>query len=82
MPLWRIGNYRDFLEARKAMLAAEANRRMEDLLGQGKTLFLVSHSENDLRRFGTRGLYLRGGELVMDSSMEEVLKTYRQDQGS
>jgi len=30
--LWWIENYRDFLEARKALLAAETNRRMEELL--------------------------------------------------
>lgn len=53
--------------------------RMEHLLEQGKTLFLVSHSENDLRRFGTRGLYLRGGELVLDAPMNEVLKQYKAD---
>jgi hypothetical protein len=30
--LWRIGRFRDFLEARKVLLSAELNRRMEDLL--------------------------------------------------
>ena len=30
--LWKIENYRDFLEARKKLLAAEANRRLEELL--------------------------------------------------
>jgi len=30
--LWKIERYLDFLEARKALLAAEANRRFEDLL--------------------------------------------------
>jgi hypothetical protein len=30
--LWKIENFRDFLEARKALLAAELNRRMEELL--------------------------------------------------
>jgi hypothetical protein len=30
--LWRIQNFRDFLEARKALLAAEVNRFMEELL--------------------------------------------------
>ena len=30
--LWRIGRYRDFLEARRALLAAEANRRFAGLL--------------------------------------------------
>lgn len=30
--LWKIENFRDFLEARKELLAAEVNMRMEDLL--------------------------------------------------
>jgi hypothetical protein len=37
--LWKIQNYRDFLEARKALLASEANRRMEELL-HGETRWL------------------------------------------
>ncbi|MEO5608464.1 MAG: ABC transporter ATP-binding protein [Ornithinibacter sp.] len=53
--------------------------RMESLLSEGRTLFLVSHSENDLRRFGTRGLYLRSGSLAMDGPMEEVLDRYNED---
>ncbi len=53
--------------------------RMESLLSEGRTLFLVSHSENDLRRFGTRGLYLKSGRLAMDGPMEEVLDRYNED---
>ena len=30
--LWKIGNFREFLEARKVLLAEELNRRMEELL--------------------------------------------------
>ena len=30
--LWKVENFREFLEARKALLAAELNRRMEELL--------------------------------------------------
>jgi hypothetical protein len=30
--LWKVDNFREFLEARKALLAAELNRRMEELL--------------------------------------------------
>jgi hypothetical protein len=30
--LWKIENFRDFLEARKALLATEVNKRMENLL--------------------------------------------------
>src|SRR5690349_11383957 len=40
--------------------------RMETMLSGGKTLFLVSHSEHDLKRFAERGLYLRQGLLVGD----------------
>lgn len=54
-------------------------RRMEELLSQNKTLFLVSHSENDLRRFCTRGIYLRRGELVADGPMDAVLGQYRRE---
>ncbi|KGN36913.1 ABC transporter ATP-binding protein [Knoellia subterranea] len=54
-------------------------KRMESLLAQNKTLFLVSHSENDLRRFCTRGIYLRKGELVADGDMDQVLKQYNAD---
>ena len=39
--LWRMDHFRDFLEARKALLAAELNRRMEDLL-HGDTRWLAS----------------------------------------
>jgi hypothetical protein len=37
--LWKMDNYRQFLEARKSLLAAELNRRMEDLL-HGDTRWL------------------------------------------
>jgi hypothetical protein len=38
--LWKMENYRDFLEARREMLAAELNRRMESLL-HGDTRWLA-----------------------------------------
>ena len=38
--LWRIENFRDFLEARKVLLAAEVNQRMEELL-HGDTRWLT-----------------------------------------
>jgi hypothetical protein len=38
--LWKIENFRAFLEARKLLLAAEVNKRMEELLN-GETRWLV-----------------------------------------
>ena len=53
--------------------------RMENLLSQGRTLFLVSHSEGDLRRFCTRGLYLQRGVLRADATIDEALARYNED---
>ena len=36
--LWKIENYRDFLEARKVLLAEEMNRRMAELFTWRRTL--------------------------------------------
>lgn len=55
--------------------------RMEELLSGGRTLFLVSHSESDLRRFCKRGLYLRDGHLATDGPLEEALEHYIADTG-
>lgn len=54
-------------------------RRIEELLAGGRTLFFVSHSENDLRRFCTRGLYLNKGSLVLDGPIGDVLDRYNAD---
>jgi ABC-2 type transport system ATP-binding protein len=56
-------------------------QRMESLLDGGRTLFLVSHSEVDLQRFGVRGLYLKSGQLAQDGPMADVLEHYNADIG-
>jgi ABC-2 type transport system ATP-binding protein len=56
-------------------------RRIEELLEGGRTLFFVSHNERDLKRFCRRGLYLDKGELILDSSIEDVLDRYNSDYG-
>ena len=54
-------------------------KRIDELLTQGKTLFLVSHSERDLTRFCSRGLYLKKGKIVMDAPIKEVIAAYNAD---
>lgn len=56
-------------------------RRIDELLADGRTLFFVSHNEKDLRRFCTRGLYIRGHRLVADGAIEDVLEQYAIDTG-
>ena len=57
-------------------------RRIEQMLEGGRTLFFVSHSEKDLIRFCTRGLYLDKGKLVLDGPIQEVVKRYNSDYNS
>lgn len=54
-------------------------KRIDELLASGKTLFLVSHSERDLKRFCTRGLYLRKGKIMLDGPIAEVIAAYNAD---
>lgn len=49
---------------------------IERLLGEGRTLILVSHNESDLMRFCTRGLYLSAGRLKIDGTVREALDGY------
>lgn len=56
--------------------------RIDLLLGEGQTLFLVSHSEGNLRKFCQRGLYLRDGELAADGPIEDVITMYAKDTGT
>jgi ABC-2 type transport system ATP-binding protein len=55
--------------------------RMKDLLNQGKTLFLVSHKERDLKEFCTRGLYLKDGSLAVNGTLTEALNAHQKDSG-
>ncbi|MFE7846067.1 ABC transporter ATP-binding protein [Microbacterium sp. NPDC057407] len=57
-------------------------QRIDELLSEGRTLFFVSHSERDLRRFCTRGLYLDKGRLQLDGPIGEVLDAYNADYAS
>lgn len=53
--------------------------RLRQRLAEGRTLFLVSHNENDLRRFCTRGLYMNRGSLVADGDIGSVVDQYNAD---
>jgi ABC-2 type transport system ATP-binding protein len=57
-------------------------KRIDSLLSDGQTLFFVSHSEGQLKRFCQRGLYLESGELRMDGPIEEVIERYERDSGT
>jgi ABC-2 type transport system ATP-binding protein len=53
--------------------------RISWLLGEGQTLFFVSHSAGQLRKFCQRGLYLESGELRADGPIDDVIMQYEID---
>jgi len=52
---------------------------IENMLSDGRTMLLVSHSEGDLLRLCTRGIYIRDHGVAADGPVEEVLEVYRGD---
>jgi ABC-2 type transport system ATP-binding protein len=55
-------------------------RVIERMLGDGRTMLLVSHNESDLRRWCQRGIYLRRGLPPLQGPIEEVLDAYLADE--
>jgi ABC-2 type transport system ATP-binding protein len=53
--------------------------RIEEMLAEGRTLFFVSHSDGDLKRFCKRGLYLDSGRLKFDGPIEDAFARYSDD---
>jgi ABC-2 type transport system ATP-binding protein len=53
--------------------------RIEEMLAEGRTLFFVSHSDGDLKRFCKRGLYLDSGKLQFDGPIEQAFDRYTAD---
>jgi ABC-2 type transport system ATP-binding protein len=52
---------------------------IERMIGEGRTFLLVSHNENDLRRWCKRGIYLKNGSMVTDGPVDDVLDEYAAD---
>jgi ABC-2 type transport system ATP-binding protein len=49
---------------------------IDRMLGEGRTMLLVSHNENDLRRWCTRGIYLRRDQPLVSGPIEDILEMY------
>lgn len=54
-------------------------RAMEAMMAGGRTLVLVSHREHDIKRFCSRAIYLRQGEVVADGPTADVLAMYAEE---
>jgi ABC-2 type transport system ATP-binding protein len=52
---------------------------IDRMLSDGRTMLLVSHNENDLRRWCTRGIYLRREQPPVEGPIEDILEMYLND---
>jgi ABC-2 type transport system ATP-binding protein len=55
---------------------------IDRMLGEGRTMLLVSHNENDLRRWCTRGIYLRRDQPLVAGPIEDILEMYLDEDDS
>lgn len=51
-------------------------KKMESLKNEGKTIVLVTHSMDAVKKFCTRAIWLKDGKINMDGKPEKVVKEY------
>ena len=66
----------EILAAGDAQFRAQAIERIESFFSTGKTIIVVSHSLDQIRRLCNRVIYLQAGRLVADGDPEEVIEKY------
>lgn len=57
----------------------KSRAKVEELFKQGKAVIFSSHSDDLIRQFCNRVLYLKDGQIVYDGDVEEGLKLYNED---
>ncbi len=57
----------------------KSRAKIESLLANAGTLFLVSHSTNEIERLCTRGLWLEKGKILADGPVTDVVAEYGAD---
>ncbi|RKQ85912.1 ABC-type polysaccharide/polyol phosphate transport system ATPase subunit [Mycolicibacterium mucogenicum 261Sha1.1M5] len=63
----------EVLSVGDAEFRKKCERRMLELQEQGKTMFIVSHSANQVRKLCSRGIVLEHGRKVFDGPIDEAL---------
>lgn len=53
-------------------------KKMEELFKSGKSIIFVSHSDEQIRQFCNRAIFINESKIALDGSVEEVLRAYNQ----
>ncbi len=51
-------------------------KKMEELFKSGKSIIFASHSENQIRQFCNRAIFIDNNEIQVDGTVNEVLEAY------
>jgi ABC-type polysaccharide/polyol phosphate transport system ATPase subunit len=54
----------------------KCHQRMANMLGNGTTLLLVSHNDQQVRELCSRAIWLKHGHVVVDGPVDEVCDAY------
>ena len=54
----------------------KCNQKIDELLSENRTLILVSHSEDSVKRLCKHAIWLHQGEMKMHGAVDDVLKEY------
>jgi homopolymeric O-antigen transport system ATP-binding protein len=66
----------EWLSAGDARFLDKAQRRMEQFVDRSSILVLASHSQDLLRKWCNRGLFLQQGRIISSGPIDEVIATY------
>jgi lipopolysaccharide transport system ATP-binding protein len=66
----------EILAAGDAGFQEKAKKRMQELIDEARIIVVVSHDMAAIRRICTRAIYLRGGKLIADGNVDDVIKEY------
>lgn len=63
----------EVLSVGDAQFRKKCEQRMLELQAQGKTMFIVSHNANQVRKLCQRGIVLEHGKVVFDGAIDEAI---------
>lgn len=57
----------------------KSRQKVEEMFQEGKSVLFSSHTDDLIRKFCNRVIYLKGGSIVYDGDVEEGLRRYNED---
>ncbi|WP_336660496.1 ABC transporter ATP-binding protein [Leucobacter sp. USHLN153] len=70
----------EVLSVGDAEFREKCNRKMSELQSMGKTMFIVSHSAEQVRKLCQRGIVLSHGNVIFDGPIDEAITAMQQKQ--